>query len=235
MIVVPCTEHCASGEGGHAILPLSPVFPLSVSTCSALGSVGTAPVRLFEPSNSCVRFLKDDRLLGIEPVSEVDVRSRVCSDVASNEDAASVASGDGDNAWELTSLHGGVSIGHPVASGSTYRFCSPVRLVRLFGSAEPICELRTSARVERRVSPGEANSELGSAVMEVASRWRLVREVKLVNELGREPATRGTNYEYGRSLRNKTLPGIELPPMTSRVCSVVKPPISLGNVAGTPG
>lgn len=45
-----------------------------------------------------------------------------------------------------------------------------MRLVKLVGSAVPICELRTSARVEMRVRPGEANSEFGSAVMAVASR-----------------------------------------------------------------
>ena len=117
-----------------------------------------------------MRPLKDDKAPGIEPVSEVDVRSRVCRDAASDEDAASVASGDGDNAWEFTSLHD-VSKGHPRwTAGPTYRFCSPVRLVRLLGSAEPICELRTSVRVERRVRPGEANSEFDNAVIEVASR-----------------------------------------------------------------
>jgi hypothetical protein len=52
----------------------------------------------------------------------------------------------------------------------TYRLCSPGRLVRLFGSVDPICALRTSANVERRVRPGEAKSESGSAVMDVASR-----------------------------------------------------------------
>jgi hypothetical protein len=79
-----------------------------------------------------VRPLKDDRAPGIEPVSEVDVRSReVCRDAENDEDAASVVSGDGDNAWELTSLHD-VSKGHPRrTTGLTYRFCSPVRLVRL--------------------------------------------------------------------------------------------------------
>jgi len=63
-----------------------------------LGNVGTVPVRLFEPSSNWVSPLKDDRAPGIEPVSEVDVRSRVCKDAASDEDAVSVASGDGDNA-----------------------------------------------------------------------------------------------------------------------------------------
>jgi len=173
---------------------------LSSSACSVFGNVGMVPVRLFEPSNNCVRPLNDDRVLGIESVSDVDVRSRVCRELASDEDAASVARGDGDNVWKLTN-----------------RLCSPVRLVRLLGSVEPICALRTSASVERRMRPGEAKSESGSAVMEVASRRRVVKDVKLVNELGRGPA------------------GIELPPMTSRDCTVVKPPISLGNVAGTPG
>lgn len=58
-----------------------------------------------------MRPLKDDKVLGMEPVSEVDVRSRVCREAASDEDAASVASGDGDNAWELTSLRDTVSNG----------------------------------------------------------------------------------------------------------------------------
>lgn len=88
-----------------------------------LGNVGTVPVRLLEPSNSCVRPLKDDRLLGIEPVSDVDVRSRVRRDAASDEDAARVANGDGDNVWELTSLHDGVSKRHLIHRiGFTYRF-----------------------------------------------------------------------------------------------------------------
>ena len=48
-------------------------------------------------------------VLGILPVSEVDVRSRVWRDAARDEDPASVASGDGDNVCELTSLPDGVS------------------------------------------------------------------------------------------------------------------------------
>lgn len=47
-------------------------------------------------------------VLGILPVSEVDVRSRVWRDAARDEDPASVASGDGDNVCELTSLPDGV-------------------------------------------------------------------------------------------------------------------------------
>lgn len=118
-----------------------------------------------------MRPLKDDTALGIEPVSEVDVRSRVCREATSDDDAASVANGDGDNAWELTSLRDGVSKGYLMRTVSmTYRLCSPMRLVKLLGSAVPIFELRTSARLERRVRPGEANSELGSGVMAVASR-----------------------------------------------------------------
>lgn len=96
------------------MLPPSPEFPLSSSTCRVLGNVGTVPVRLLEPSSTCVSPLKDDKALGIVPVSEVDVRSRVCREAARDDDAASVASGDGDNAWELTSLDDSVSKGHPV-------------------------------------------------------------------------------------------------------------------------
>lgn len=65
-----------------------------------------------------MRPLKDDKALGIEPVSEVDVRSRVCREAASDDDAARVASGDGDNAWELTSLRDDVSEGQQVQSAS---------------------------------------------------------------------------------------------------------------------
>lgn len=77
---------------------------MSSSSSSVLGNVGTVPVRLLEPSNSCVSPLKDVMVLGILPVSEVDVRSRVWRDAARDEDPASVASGDGDNVCELTSL-----------------------------------------------------------------------------------------------------------------------------------
>ena len=87
------------------MLPLSPEFPLTSSSCSVLGNVGTVPVRLFEPSNRCVSSLKDDKVLGIVPVREVDVRSRVCREVAKDEDPASVASEEGDSPWELTNLH----------------------------------------------------------------------------------------------------------------------------------
>jgi hypothetical protein len=73
------------------------------------GNGGTVPVRLFKLSNSCVRPLNDDRELGIKPVSDVDVRSRVCRELASDEDAARIARGDGDNVWELTSLYDSVS------------------------------------------------------------------------------------------------------------------------------
>ena len=62
-------------------------------------------MKLLEPSNSWVRPLKGDTVLGMEPISEVDVRSRVCRDAASDEDAANVASGEGDNGCELTSLY----------------------------------------------------------------------------------------------------------------------------------
>lgn len=65
-------------------------------------------------------------------------------------------------------------------------------MVKLLGSTEPIFELRSNSREERKVRPGQANSESGSAVMAVDSRRRLVREVKLVNELGKEPPACGT-------------------------------------------
>ena len=58
----------------------------------------------------------------------------------------------------------------------------------MYLSAVPICELRTSARVERRVRPGDVKSEFCSTVMDAASRWRVVRDVKLVNEFDKEPA-----------------------------------------------
>ena len=61
-------------------------------------------MKLLEPSNSWVRPLKDDTVLGMEPISKVDVRSRVCRDMASDEDAANVTSGEDDNGCELTSL-----------------------------------------------------------------------------------------------------------------------------------
>lgn len=94
------------------MFPPSPEFPLSSSTCNVLGNVGTVPVRLLEPSSSCVSPLKDDRALGMVLVSEVDVRSSVCREAARDDDAASVASGDGDSAWELTNLHSYTSKGH---------------------------------------------------------------------------------------------------------------------------
>jgi len=137
----------------QAKFPLRPEFPVSSSTCRLPGNVGRVPVRLLEPSNNCVSPVKDDMALGIEPVSEVDVRSTVCRDPASAGDVVSDERGEGERGCELTS-----------------RFCSPVSPVRLLGRVEPICELRTSARVVSCVRPGEVNNESGSAVMEVASR-----------------------------------------------------------------
>lgn len=74
-----------------------------------LGITGTAPVRLLEPSRSCVKLLNDDIEVGIVPVNDVDVRSSVCSDEASEEELAMVDSGDGDKDCELTSLVKGIS------------------------------------------------------------------------------------------------------------------------------
>ena len=47
--------------------------------------------------------------LGIVPANDVDVRSSVCSDEASEEELAMVDSGDGDKDCELTSLVKGIS------------------------------------------------------------------------------------------------------------------------------
>lgn len=146
-------------------------FPLSWSDLSVLGITGTVPVRLLEPSRSCVKLLNDDIEVGIVPVNDVDVRSSVCNDEASEEELAMVDSGDGDKDCELTS-----------------RLCSFVSLVTLLGRDMPICELRTKTKLETFTNPGYKNSASGRAVIAVDSRWRDVIAVRLVKDVGRDPA-----------------------------------------------
>lgn len=82
---------------------------MSCSDLSVLGITGTVPVRLFEPSRSCVRLLNDAIEAGIVPVNDVNVRSSVCSEEASEEELAIADNGDGDKDCELTSLMKGVN------------------------------------------------------------------------------------------------------------------------------
>lgn len=52
----------------------------------------------------------------------------------------------------------------------------------------PICELRTKTKLETFTNPGYKNSASGRAVIAVDSRWRDVIAVRLVKDVGRDPA-----------------------------------------------
>lgn len=150
---VPATLHVCNVLTLQAKAPVRAEFSPSWSTLSVLGMAGTVPVRLLELSKSCVKFLKDEMEVGIVPVNDVEVRSRVCREAASVEEFTIVDSGDGDKTCELTS-----------------RLCNPVSSVMLVGRDVPISELRNRAKVDMFVNPGEENSVSGSAVMAVDSR-----------------------------------------------------------------
>lgn len=167
----PAKLHVCNVLELQAKAPVRAEFPPSWSSLSVLGMVGTVPVRLLEPSKSCVKFLKDVMDVGIVPVNDVDVRSSVCREATSIEESTIVDSGDGDKACELTS-----------------RLCNPVSFVMLLGKLIPIFELRNRARVDIFVSPGDENSVSGRAVIAVDSKWRVVMAVRFTKESGREPA-----------------------------------------------
>jgi hypothetical protein len=74
-----------------------------------------------------------------------------------------------------------------VRSKWSYRFFNG-SCARVEGREEPIMVLRTRVRVVTALR--EENKLLGSAVMAVASRWRLESEVRLINDEGSAPAAR---------------------------------------------
>lgn len=149
-------------------VPLNPVLFWRLRICKDGGKiVGKGGWRLLFDSKSCVSEANDEMVFGIEPVSEVDDRSRSLRDAWKAGLDESVRRGF-VRVWELIT-----------------RFWRG-SCVRVEGRDEPMVGLRMRMSVVMAVR--EENRLSGSCVMEVASIWRLERSVRLVNEEGSAPA-----------------------------------------------
>lgn len=197
-----CTAVLATSQLFSAVahplsVPLSPELFWRLRTCSEDGNAGgSGGCTLFESKCSSVSAWREDMAGGTDAVRFVEDRSRSCRD-AWRDLLPVIADSGSASGWVFTTR---------LWRDSCAR--DDGRLLPIWAFLIRVSAV-TFFSVEKRLS--------GRAARAVLSRCSVVREVRLVNEFGRDPD------------------GTALLPMTERLCSPVRLPSSSGRSVGTAG